>query len=99
MMFLYDQNHAQKPAAGDTGGIGDNLHTPDMGFEQKRVDKNTKVQETSIYDCYYCTSFKTDIKKDYEKHVVFTHPERPCYPSRADLKKLGLKSQEKNWEI
>lgn len=38
------------------------------------------TQEASIYDCYYCTSFKTDIQKDYEKHVVFTHPEKPCYP-------------------
>jgi proteasome lid subunit RPN8/RPN11 len=73
-----------------------------MGFEPKPVDenmKNTMFQETSIYDCYYCTSFKTDIQKDYERHVVFTHPERPCYPSKADLEKLGLEAQGKIWEI
>jgi proteasome lid subunit RPN8/RPN11 len=63
------------------------------------VSANTKLNDTSIYDCYYCTSFKTDIKKDYEKHVVFTHPERPCYPSKADLEKLRLKAQAKDWEI
>jgi hypothetical protein len=93
------QNHAQKPAAGDTGGIGDILHTPGMGFEQKQVDKNTMKREASIYNCYYCTSFKTDIQKNYEKHVVFTHPEKPCYPSKADLEKIRLKPQGKNWEI
>jgi hypothetical protein len=96
------QNHAQKSATGDTGGIGDILHTPDLDFEQKQVDenvKNTMTQETSIYDCYYCTSFKTDIQKDYEKHVVFAHPEKPCYPSKADLEKLALKAQGKTWEI
>jgi Bifunctional DNA primase/polymerase, N-terminal len=96
------QNHAQKSTAGDTGGIGDILHTPDLDFEQKQVDenvKNTMIQGASIYDCYYCTSFKTAIQKDYERHVVFTHPEKPCYPSKADLEKLGLKAQAKDWEI
>ncbi|MFL6392454.1 MAG: hypothetical protein ACJ71E_10470, partial [Nitrososphaeraceae archaeon] len=96
------QNHAQKSATGDTGGIGDILATPDMGFKQKQVDenaKNTMPQETLIYACYYCTSFKTDIQKDYEKHVVFTHPEKPCYPSKADIEKLELEAQAKNWEI
>ena len=70
-----------------------------MGFEPKSIDENTKLLETSIYDCYYCTNFKTDIQKDYEKHVIFTHPEKPCYPSKADLEKLGLTAQERSWEI
>ena len=92
------QNHAQNPATGDTGGIGDILHTLDMGFELKPVDGNAKLHDISIYDCYYCT-FKTNIQKDYQKHVIFTHPEKPCYPSKADLEKLGLKAQGQSWEI
>lgn len=39
------------------------------------------------------------ISKKTKKHVVFTHPERPCYPSKADLEKLRLKAQAKDWEI
>ena len=92
------QNHAQKSATGDTGGIGDILPTPDMVFKPKPVYENTMLQDISIYDCYYC-SFKTDIQKGYEKHVIPTHPEKPCYPSKADLEKLGLKAQAKDWEI
>ena len=88
------QNHAQKPSIGDTGGIGDILHTP-----EPKPEHENKMQEASIYYCYYCTSFKTNIQKNYEKHVVFTHPEKPCYPSKADLEKIRLKPQGKNWEI
>ena len=31
--------------------------------------------------------------------MVFTHLEKPCYPSKADLEKLGLKAQGRSWEI
>ena len=51
------QNHAQKSPTGDTGGIGDILHTPDVGFEPKPVDEdmnNTMRQEesSSIWQIY-----------------------------------------------
>ena len=88
------QNHAQKPATGDTGGIGDILSTSDIGFESRPADENMNNAAISTYNCYYCTSFKTDIQKDYEKHVIFSHPEKPCYPSKADLEKLGVKHRE-----
>jgi hypothetical protein len=40
------------------------------------------------FKCYYCDSFKTNIEKDYERHVVTKHPRKPAYPSEADLKKI-----------
>jgi hypothetical protein len=42
-----------------------------------------------IFKCYYC-NYQTNIELDYERHVVFAHPEKPCYPSKPDLNKLGL---------
>ena len=52
------------------------------------------------YQCYYCDNFKTNSNDDYEHHVIKKHGQgHPCYPSKADLEKLGLRAQEKNWEI
>ena len=50
--------------------------------------------------CYYCDSFKTNSNDDYEGHTIMKHDQgHPCYPSKADLEKLGLKAQGKSWEI
>jgi hypothetical protein len=81
------ENHAQKSATGDTGGIGDILPCsgPDQLFE---------------FQCYYCDSFNTNSNDYYEDHTIMKHGQRhPCYPSKADLEKLGLKPQGKSWEI
>jgi hypothetical protein len=55
---------------------------------------------TEQFQCYYCDSFKTNSNDDYERHVMRKHGQgHPCYPSKADLEKLGLKPQAKSWEI
>jgi hypothetical protein len=52
------------------------------------------------FQCYYCDIFKTNSNDDYEDHVIMKHGQgHPCYPSKADLEKLGLKAQGKSWEI
>lgn len=47
--------------------------------------------------CYYC-QFKTGHKKDYQHHVITTHPTGLCYPGQADIELYGLKYQGKEWE-
>ena len=55
---------------------------------------------TEQFQCYYCDSFKTNSNDDYERHVMRKHGQgHPCYPSKADLEKIGLKPQAKSWEI
>ena len=38
-----------------------------------------------LYSCRYCNTFETDIKQDYERHIINIHPGKLCYPSKADL--------------
>jgi len=48
---------------------------------------------------YYCKNFQpTTNQREYEKHVVLYHTNKPAYPSKADLEKNNLKSQGKIWE-
>ena len=35
--------------------------------------------QSSRYSCYYCYNFETNIKQDYESHVVLKHPGKLCY--------------------
>jgi proteasome lid subunit RPN8/RPN11 len=51
------------------------------------------------FECYYCNHYKTNVKQDYERHVVLKHSGKPCYPSKVDLERLGLKAQGKSWDI
>ena len=58
-----------------------------------------EIEERYYYSCYYCDSFKTNSEGDYKSHVIHKHGlGHPCYPSKADLEKLGLKAQGKSWE-
>lgn len=50
-----------------------------------------------IYFCYRC-EFKTDSQNEYEKHSVLNHPNKPAYPSLADIEKDDLTPQGKSWE-
>jgi proteasome lid subunit RPN8/RPN11 len=52
-----------------------------------------------MYSCYYCNSYQTDLEKNYERHVILSHPKRPAYPSKVDLERLGIHGQGKGWEI
>jgi IS1 family transposase len=52
----------------------------------------------SSFSCYYCDDYKPYIKSDYERHVVMKHGHSPAYPNKAEIEKLGLKAQGKDWE-
>ncbi len=105
------QNHAQKTAIGDTGDTGGILLKPVEGYRKladNNINSTTIVrqqqqeleQEQIRFECYHCDKFQTYIKKDYESHVINTHGlGHPCYPSKADIERLGLKGQGKSWEI
>ena len=106
------QNHAQKSDIGDTGHTGDILptsierytksvgndtDTPTMIVPQHQQQQQQQ-QQFRLFECYYCNTFRTYIKKDYESHVLLRHPGKPCYPSKADLAKFGLEGKGKDWE-
>jgi hypothetical protein len=65
--------------------------------QQQRQEE--QQQRQCSFECYYCDTFQTDIKKDYESHVLLRHPGKPCYPSKADLDKFELDAKGKDWEI
>jgi hypothetical protein len=77
--------------------------------DEKSSQSSTEVSQashvsptatTEQFQCYHCDSFKANSNDDYEGHVIRKHgPSHPCYPSKADLEKLGLKAQGKSWEI
>jgi hypothetical protein len=105
------QNHAQKSAIGDTGHTGGILPTSIEGYANlvgndtdtatmivRQQQQEEQQQKQFRFECYYCDTFQTDIKKDYESHVLLKHPGKPCYPSKADLDKFGLDVKGKDWE-
>ena len=66
------------------------------GFKPYRINQEPEEE----YSCYYCDELKTTYeKRDYEYHIIMKHAGKPCYPSKADLEKFGLKPQGKDWEI
>ncbi|MFL6321671.1 MAG: hypothetical protein ACJ72Q_14490, partial [Nitrososphaeraceae archaeon] len=68
--------------------------SPATAAEQREPDLLFEFQ------CYYCDSFKANSNDDYKCHVIRKHGQgHPCYASKADLEKLGLKAQGKSWEI
>jgi hypothetical protein len=52
-----------------------------------------------VYSCYYCDGLQTDVKYDYERHVILKHPDKPAYPCKIDLIKLRIQAKGKSWEI
>jgi hypothetical protein len=71
---------------------------PDVRSILTEIPKK-EIEEYYYYSCYYCDSFKTNSEGDYKSHVIHKHGlGHPCYPSKADLEKLGLKAQGKSWE-
>ena len=57
-----------------------------------------KYREDYAFDCYYCSNFQTNVKGDYEHHVIFVHPNKPAYPSKPDLIRLAIEGKGKRWE-
>jgi hypothetical protein len=66
----------------------------------KYIWQENKTTQLYMYSCYYCNNtYQTDLEKNYERHVILTHPKRPAYPSKVDLERLGIHVQGKRWEI
>ena len=82
----------------------------EMGDKNKKVEEyqeeeitqqqGPEKKEHHLFECYYCRLFTpTKDKNEYQNHVESNHPEWPTYPSDADLKRLGIYSKGKRWEI
>jgi hypothetical protein len=56
-------------------------------------------QNKQAFCCYYCSNFRTNVKVDYERHVIIVHPKKPAYPCKADLNRLEVEAMGKEWEI
>ena len=41
----------------------------------------------------------TTNKKEYEIHVILNHPNKLCYPSLADLKRMNIEPKGRKWEV
>jgi len=70
--------------------------------EENKEEELTQQQESEndLFECYYCVEFLPPINKnEYEEHMDSNHPGWPAYPSMAYLKRFGLYSQGKKWEI
>ncbi len=63
------------------------------------LEPSSNRQECTLsYNCYYC-DYGTDKQNDYQRHTIGKHGlGHPCYPSLADIYKLKLKTQGKEWE-
>jgi hypothetical protein len=62
-------------------------------------NKKKKEQNQEIYGCYYSNNFQpTTNQREYEKHVVLYHTDKPAYPSLADLKN-NITPRGKNWKF
>jgi hypothetical protein len=85
--------HGQNLVAGDTGDTG--------GIFSTEGDRETRSQQdqSSIFQCYHCEYYHTDIEADYLTHGATNHPSKPMFPSKTDLEVHGLKPQGKSWEI
>ena len=73
----------------------DSQSSTDVSQASHASPKGTAEQ----FQCYYC-GFKTNSNDKYEGHTIMKHGQgHPCYPSKADLEKLGLNPQGRSWEI
>ena len=76
--------------------------TEDRSFRSHRSQNIIEEDERpTLYSCYHkgC-DYRTEDIRDYERHGGKKHTRNPLlYPSKAELKKYGLKAQGKDWEI
>ena len=73
-----------------------------LDSEKDRKENGSSIDNTNntslYFECYYC-QFKTDIKPDYERHVIEAHPKKQCCPGKVELDRLGIGEKGKSWEI
>jgi hypothetical protein len=91
-----NQDRAQNHQSGDSGYTGDYLH---MSTSATTVT-NPYPNVGESYGCYYCNRFSvTYDRSEYERHVIVKHPGKLCYPTKAELDRLGIADKGKSWEI
>jgi hypothetical protein len=93
---MYGQQAIGRLTTGDTGGIGD-IFSIEGGEQQPDSKSNGPI--IINFKCYYCQNFQTNDEAEYSRHGVIRHPNKPSYPTKADLQRLGLKSQGRSWEV
>jgi hypothetical protein len=86
------ENRAQNGPNGDNGDNG--------GIVDTKKDDPSAIYK---YSCYYCDKagkkFETNDESKYLKHGAQKHYKKPMFPNLTELKKYGLKYQNKTWEI
>jgi len=106
-----NNNNFSKTDVGEEQGTEQKI-TPDEYIETFNVHSTQKIEEkeqgisTYYYSCYYCNDFQpTNEEAGYKNHIIIKHmlsssdKDQPCYSCKADIERLGLKAQGKNWEI
>lgn len=63
---------------------------------KEKMHDDQNIVHSFIFSCYYC-DYGTNNENQYQRHVVNVH-DKPAYPSLADIDKLGLRPQGKDWE-
>jgi hypothetical protein len=71
----------------------------DVLFNSKDLEKGLSLPILFFTARNSNDNFQTNDEIDYQRHVISKHPVKPCYPSKPDLERLGLKGMGKDWEI
>jgi len=71
----------------DAGYIDSNPETCEKLFDDNKSNN-------FLFTCYYC-DYHSNVKDDYERHVVFKHPGKLAYPGKAYLERIGVEPKGK----
>jgi hypothetical protein len=97
-----DQLKEKEITDGDetTDGVpSDNPLNATQTTQQQQQEDIVVGQNKQAFWCYYCSNFRTNVKVDYERHVIIVHPKKPAYPCKLDLDRLAIEAKGKEWEI
>jgi hypothetical protein len=83
----------------NTDGVSSNDPLNATQATQHQQEVVVVEQNNLAFSCYYCSNFQTNVKRDYEHHVIFVHPNKPSYPCKLDLDRLAIEAKGKEWEI
>lgn len=101
---------SKEPSNGENGVNGDNIdgNTVNSYFGNNVISmennynwnpKKTVDSFLSTFECDYCDSFSpTNIRIDYERHVISNHPGKLAYPDMDSKTKGESLLQDKSWE-
>jgi hypothetical protein len=97
---VYPQNlmPQENDSLGDSARRCSELSISSIEAHASHANITQDQQQKFALVCCYCSDFQTNDEIDYRRHVIQKHPGKPCYPSKADSEKFGLKAQGKDWE-